>query len=164
MAVAEIIGAAIGVLLLVIVAYLLVGGTLTTAETVVTAQKDMTLLQETRMRTSIVVTDQQPDVSNTLNLSITNNGEEIITDLPHMDIFSFNTANGYTHYTYDSQNTGSASTWQIIRFENDYIHAGELDPGVKLWIKVNIPVGETPVKSFQVITGNGVSAVSGNLY
>jgi archaeal flagellar protein FlaF len=164
MAVAEIIGAAIGVLLLVIVAYLLVGGTLSTAETVVTAQKDMTLLQETRMRTSIIVTDEQPDANNNLNFSITNNGEEAISDLPHMDIFSFNTARGYTHYTYDSENTGAPYTWQIIRFENDYIHTSELDPGVKLWIKANVPTGETPVKSFQVITGNGVSAVSGSLY
>jgi archaeal flagellar protein FlaF len=164
MAVAEIIGAAIGVLLLVIVAYLLVGGTLTTAETVVAAQKDVTLLQETRMRTSIVVTDEQPDVGNNLNFSVTNNGEEIVSDLPHMDIFSFNTATGYTHYTYDSEKTGAPYTWQIIRFENDYIHSNELDPGVKVWIKASVPSGETPVKSFQVVTGNGVSAVSGSLY
>ena len=45
MAVAEIIGAAVGVLLLIIVAYIVVGSTLTTAETVSFAQKDLTLQQ-----------------------------------------------------------------------------------------------------------------------
>ena len=59
MAVAEIIGAAIGVLLLVVVAYLLVGGTLNAAETVGNAQKDLTLLNEARMRTSITISDTE---------------------------------------------------------------------------------------------------------
>ncbi len=159
MAVAEIIGAAIGVLLLVVVAYLLVGGTLTAAETVATAQKDLTLLNEARLRTSIAITDKEVD-GNTLNVSVTNTGNEMITDLPHMDVFSYDTANGYIHYTYDGTNSGNPQTWQIVRFENDYIHAKELDPGVKLWIKANMPAGTTPI-SIQVTTGNGVSAVSG---
>ena len=58
MAVAELIGAAIGVLLLVMVAYLLVGSTLSTAELMVTAQKDVTLQQESRMHTLFSITDQ----------------------------------------------------------------------------------------------------------
>ncbi|MGA2918956.1 flagellar protein FlaF [Methanoregula sp.] len=157
MAVAELIGAAIGVLLLVTVAYLLVGGTLSTAETVVTAQKDITLLHEARLRTSISVTDKEID-NNNLNISITNTGDEIVTDLPHMDVFSFDATNGYEHYTY-STNSGDPNTWQIVRFENDKIHAKELDPGVKMWIQVNLPVGVTP-STVQVTTSNGVSAIS----
>jgi archaeal flagellar protein FlaF len=158
MAVAEIIGAAIGVLLLVVVAYLLVGGTLSAAETVATAQKDLTLLDEARLRTSITITDKEVN-GNVLNISVTNTGNEIITDLPHMDVFSYDTANGYTHYSYDRTNSGIPETWSVTRFEHDYIHAKELDPGVKVWIKANLPEGVTPI-SVQVTTGNGVSAVS----
>ena len=45
MAVAEIIGTAIGTMLIIIVAYLLVGNVLNAAEVVSNAQKDMTLLR-----------------------------------------------------------------------------------------------------------------------
>jgi len=158
LAVAEIIGAAIGVLLLVVVAYLLVGGTLTAAETVMNAQKDMTLLNEARLKTSIEVNDIEQVSNTSLNFSISNNGDETITDLPHMDVFSFDNTNGYVHYTYSS-GSGITDTWQIIRFENDHIHAKELDPGVKMWIQVNFPSGVTP-RIIQVTTNNGVSAVS----
>ncbi len=43
MAVAELIGATVGVIILVLVAYVLVGSTLSTAQTVAEAQKDLTL-------------------------------------------------------------------------------------------------------------------------
>jgi len=65
MAVSEIIGAAVGILLLVIVAYVIVGGTLTAGETIATAQKDLTLQNEARLRTSIQpqsIRDQQHNV------------------------------------------------------------------------------------------------------
>ena len=159
MAVAEIIGAAIGVLLLVVVAYMLVGGTLTAAETVASAQKDLTILNEARLRTSISVSDTAVQ-GNDLNFSVTNNGNEIIRDMPHMDVFSFDASNGYTHYAYDSTGSGAAGTWYVLRFENDVIHARELDPGVTVRIRAVFPAGATPV-SVQVTTSNGVSAVAG---
>jgi flagellar protein FlaF len=165
-AVAELIGAAIGVLLLVIVAYLLVGSTLSTAETVVTAQKDMTLLNDARMRTSIIVSDEWIDNSSYMNFNITNTGEGTVMDLPHLDVFSFDTLTGYTYLTYDSTKSGSPDpgTWQIVKFYNAHIHADEMDPGVTLWIKANIPAGETAdlfhLDNFQFTTSNGVSAYS----
>lgn len=159
MAVAELIGAAIGVLLLVVVAYLLVGGTLTTAETVMTAQKDVTLLLESRMRTSIDIPQVDPIDGSNLNFSVTNNGNELITDLPHMDVFSYDATNGYTHYVYDGTKSGAEGTWSVTRFETDAIHAGELDPGDTMRIRAVFPSGATPVR-VQVTTGNGVSAMA----
>ena len=156
MAVAEIIGAAIGVLLLVVVAYLLVGGTLSAAETVVTAQKDMTLMSEARLRTSITISDVVIDGTN-LSFSITNNGNEVVTDLPHMDIFSYNRTNGYTQYTYDSQALRTEGTWYVVTFEKDYIHARQLDPGVTLKGIAVLEAGDIPV-DIRAITSNGVSA------
>jgi len=158
MAVAEILGAAVGVLLLVVVAYMLVGGTLTAGETVVTAQKDITLMQEARLRSSISIYDIEI-AGNDLNLNVTNDGNEMISNLPHMDVFSFDATNGYIHYVYDSTNSGTTGTWSVTGFENDLIHAGQLDPGVNMSIKAVFPAGATPV-SVQVTTGNGVSAIS----
>jgi flagellar protein FlaF len=87
MAVAEIIGAAVGVLLLIIVAYVVVGSTLTAAETVSFAQKDLTQLSEARLKTSIALNKTEANLSGQgLNFSVVNNGNEIISDFSHMDI------------------------------------------------------------------------------
>jgi len=55
MAVADLIGAAVGVMLLVIVAYLLVGSTLSTAEIVTNAQKAVALQEQTQLRTDFTI-------------------------------------------------------------------------------------------------------------
>lgn len=166
MAVAEIIGAAVGVLLLVVVAYVLVGGTLSTAETVVAAQKDLTHLQEVRLRTSLTITDHSINGSQ-IDFHIINNGNEPIDDLQQMDVFSYNNTDPYTgYYKYFYENSGNEGTWYIPGngFENDNIHPGQLDPGVKVWI-VMIPSSSEPwyypkPDNIQVTTSNGVSAFS----
>ncbi|MEI7858024.1 MAG: hypothetical protein WCH85_11055 [Methanomicrobiales archaeon] len=100
MAVAEIIGAAIGVLLLVIVAYMLVGSVLTTAEVVTTAQKDLTLHDEIRLRTAFTISDtSSPDTNFTYKIS--NNGTEIISDFKHMDVLVKDTGGVYYLYQWD---------------------------------------------------------------
>ena len=55
MPVGELIAAAVGLILLIIVAYVLVGSTIGTAETMASAQRDMTHLQEIRLHTDITV-------------------------------------------------------------------------------------------------------------
>jgi flagellar protein FlaF len=164
MAVAEIIGAAVGVLLLVIVAYLLVGGTITVAETVSTAQKDLTLLQESRMRTSIALSGAVHQVtplqSNFLNFTVTNNGNEVVTDLSHVDIFSYDTAsNEGVHYSYDVTGSGTPGTWFVVLFDKDTIHQQELDPGDVMRVSVALPTDTYIPNSVQMTTSNGVSAI-----
>jgi flagellar protein FlaF len=168
MAVAEIIGAAVGVLLLVIVAYLLVGGTLSMAETVTTAQKDLTSLQEARLRTSLTIVNHTINGSQ-IDFHITNNGNEPVNDLPYMDVFSYNKTDpytGYDRYTYEDAGYEEEGTWYIPGngFENDDIHPGQLDPGVTVWV-VMIPSSSEPwyypkPDYIQVTTSNGVSAFS----
>jgi len=170
MAVAEIIGAAVGVLLLVIVAYLLVGGTLSMAETVATAQKDLTTLQEARLRTSITIVDHTINGSQ-IDFHIINNGSEPITDLTHMDVYSYNKTDPYTgYYRYFYENENYEGTWYIPGngFENDDIHPGQLDPGVTVWI-VMIPSPTEPWNYpkpdyIQVTTSNGISAVTSIMF
>lgn len=163
MAVAEIIGSAVGVLLLVIVAYLLVGGTLSTAETVVAAQKDMTLLQELRLKTSIDLTDavhqSTAGVSNFLNLTVTNSGNEVIPDYQHVDVYTYDAGNTASYYRYDDTNSGTPGTWFIIDYSRDAIHAHELDPGDVMRISVVLPTTEYTPDSVQMTTSNGVKAL-----
>jgi len=157
MAVAEIIGSAVGVLLLVIVAYLLVGGTLSTAETVVAAQKDMTLLQEMRLRTHITI-DSSTSNATAISFSVTNDGDEPIFDLSQIDIFTYNSTNkNYIHYTYNDQKTYSEETWYDTSFENAVIHANQLDPGVTMHGVAVLYGGDIP-HNIRIITPNGVAA------
>jgi archaeal flagellar protein FlaF len=168
MAVAEIIGAAIGVLLLVVVAYLLVGGTLSAAETVMSAQNDVTLLHENRIGTQISLSGVSTPGGGVMNMSVSNNGSVGISDLPHMDVFSYDATNGYVHYTYVPNslpaldpNTLDPQTWTTTWYLHDNIHARQLDPGVTMRIEMKLPDGGPAPTFVQVTTGNGVSAVSG---
>lgn len=159
MAVAEIIGAAIGVIMLVIVAYMLVGSVLTTAEVVTNAQKDITLLQGARLGTGISL--NRSEISNTtlsvLNFSVRNTGNEIISDFGHTDVYTWDgsSADGYKYYIYDKYKIGTTGNWSIT-IENDIIHPNQLDPGEKSWVTVNY-LDPQPIW-FQVTTGNGVNA------
>jgi archaeal flagellar protein FlaF len=158
-AVAELIGAAIGVLLLVMVAYLLVGSTLSTAELVVNAQKDVTLHQEARLKTDIQLNKAEISIAGSgLNFSVTNTGNEIISDFDHIDIFTYNNSlpPEYQTYTYDKYKIpGKTGNW-TIRIDSDYIHPNQLDPGEKAWILATF-AGANP-KWVQIVTNNGVYA------
>jgi flagellar protein FlaF len=162
MAVAELIGAAVGVLLLIIVAYVVVGSTLTAAETVSFAQKDLTQLNEVRLKTSFALNKTEANLSGQgLNFSIVNNGNEIIRDFSHMDIIlsTGGESGGYQHLTYDNSTCGTPGTWCINgNLVPDTIHPRELDPGEKMWIWATFNAG-SPVW-FQVSTGNGVYATA----
>jgi len=155
MAVAEIIGAAIGVLLLVVVAYILVGGTLSAAETVANAQKDITLQNEASMGTLITITEKKI-VGGRIIFNVTNAGNEIISDYSHMDIFSYNNSPslGYQHFRYDSENLGVPGTWTITYYGSDYVHPTQMDPGENIGCEA-VFSGINPVW-LEVVTSNGV--------
>ena len=156
MAVAGIIAAAVGVMLLIVVAYVVVGATMTTAETVTSAQKDVTLQNEVRLGTALAISDPTHNSSN-ITSNITNTGTEIINDFRHMDVLVYDSgSNGYQICTYDSGGSGTSGTWYISSHYLDFIHPSELDPGEKYQIRVATS-GSSPYW-FQITTGNGVYA------
>jgi len=158
MAVSEIIGAAVGVILLIIVAYVIVSGTLFAGETMANTQKDMTLLHEARLRTAMTLTDlhNATDQRYIVYANLTNTGSEIIGDFKHMDIIVYDAElGGYEICTYDktSMNRGY---WKVYNPYSDFIHPGVLDPGETFQIEIRTQ-GNIP-RWFQVTTGNGASA------
>lgn len=160
MAVAELIGAAIGTMLLVIVAYLLVGNVLTTAEVVSNAQKDMTLLEASRLNTDISVSYEGIDGGLTnhpaINFTVTNTGNQVISDFDHATVFT-SAGTVFTSYSFDPGNTGTVGSWDKIRIENDVIHPNQLDPGEKMWVLAYFAPDSTPTW-FEFCTNNGVYA------
>jgi archaeal flagellar protein FlaF len=154
MAVAGIIAAAVGVMLLIVVGYVVVGATITTAETVTNAQKDVTLQNEMRLGTAIVISDPLKSSSN-ITSNVTNTGTEIISDFRHMDVIVYDTgSNEYQVCTYET--SGSPGTWDITNRYQDFIHPSELDPGETYQIRV-ATTGSLP-SWFQITTSNGVYA------
>lgn len=141
---ATIIGAIVGVFLLLVVAYLLIGATLITAEVVMTAQRDMTEVQTDRTGTSIAIDGHQVSADNTtLYVQVKNEGSTVIENPEQMDMFLAT-----------STGTQTREEWQIIGITPDLINPGFLDPGevlnmsvtidalpLPIWVKVATPTG-----------------------
>jgi flagellar protein FlaF len=156
MAVAGIIAAAVGVMLLIVVGYVVVSATITTAETVTSAQKDVTLQNEMRLGTAFTITDPQ-NSSSIITSNISNTGTEIISDFRHMDVIVYDSGTKDYHVcTYDASASGNPGTWDITNHYQDFIHPSELDPGEKYQIRVATR-GSSPYW-FQITSGIGVYA------
>jgi len=172
MAGAEIIGAAIGVLLLVLVGYIMVGSTLTSAEIVASAQKDLTMQNEARLRTEISIdNDSVGYQSSKLIFNITNTGSEVIGDFNHMDVYVAELGNAPMHYKFNAiplvagDGTSGISTWGYTGIRGytgnpEIIHPGMLDPDEKMTVEINnMPVGNPSTYSVTFATPNGVSDI-----
>lgn len=158
MAASELIGAAVGVILLIIVAYVVVTSTLVTAETVAGTQKDLVLQQEARMRTALALGDvyNGTEQSSIVMANLTNTGTETISDFKHMDVLVYDQElMAYEICTYDDVG-GTAGTWNIANRYGEFIHPYSLDPGERYQIRI-LSTGEQP-KWIQVTTANGVYA------
>jgi len=157
MAVADLIGAAVGVILLVIVAYLLVGSVISTAQIVTAAQKSATLLEEQQLKTDFTITNTSMIDSTDFSCTINNTGNMGISDFTHMDVIVYDSnSNTYTLYPYSPSPTPITGTWGIVNTGSDVIHHLELYPGNSYIIEV-MTTGSSPYW-FQITTGNGVYA------
>jgi flagellar protein FlaF len=143
---------AISIVLLVIVAYAVIGGVLVTAEVVATAHKDQVQMQESRLHTSIAIVGHTIGAG-TLYLLVENTGSEPVLEFDRMTVFTAVESATPTCYPYDT--AGGAGTWSWVSIEPDTIHPHELDPGETINISVMYE-GNQPDWA-QVTTPNGVS-------
>lgn len=152
MSAGPIVASGVGILLLVVTAYVLIGGTLTTTEVLVEAQSSLAAQQEARMRTAIAI--QETALNNqTLYVELENTGSEPIVDISSIDV--------YLHYeetgpVYIPFSTGP-SHWSKGTIEPDGVHPGQWDAGETLTLSVTFEEDATPI-CVQVVTPNGVSA------
>ncbi|MCX6682227.1 MAG: hypothetical protein NTY71_04500 [Methanoregula sp.] len=172
MAGAEIIGAAIGVLLLVLVGYIMVGSTLTSAEIVASAQKDLTMQNEARLRTAIEISDitienqASPSILLNLKFNLKNSGNEMIGDFNHMDVYV--TPKGfspiYHKLTTVVPSAGVAeSTWGYISISPDVIHPTMLDPDETMLVEIDGFNSLLLPLQITMITPNGAQATKTKL-
>jgi len=86
MAFASIIGSAIGIILLIVTAYVLVGGVLTTTQIAMNAQSDMTAVHMKMMGTAITIDSASVENSTPIVIQMRNTGSEPI-DLSNFNVF-----------------------------------------------------------------------------
>lgn len=161
MAGAIIIACAIGILLLVLVGYVLVGSTLASADSIASAQKDMTIEKEAQMNTAILITKAAFSGTN-FRFNLSNTGSVPMGDFNQTDVFiSYNqgTPVRYSFNGYVSGNIpgdGSSKTWGYMAINPDTIHPYMLDPGETMLIRID-NAGTSPAV-VNVTTPNGITA------
>lgn len=143
MAFANLIGAVVGIFLLLLVTYLLVGATLITAETVMAAQRDMTEVHSTILSTSISI-ESSTATNETLYLNVKNDGNTIIDPIK-MDVIIA-----------PDLTPQFRTSWVNAGITPDGINPGLFDPGEYLNMTVDI-TGHNPTW-VKVVTPNGIYA------
>jgi hypothetical protein len=172
MAGADVIEAAIGITLLLIVSYVVLGSITTAADTVSTARKDMTLLQEERLGTSIWMADAHYhgtfDVSpNRIDFRVRNNGTQIIHNISQTEIMLMLSPNAPVLYKNGPLTGLGITTWfnnglwlDTTGSQGEIINPGQWDPGEYLWGQVWV---DPQSNQLEVILSNGVKASTVNI-
>jgi flagellar protein FlaF len=130
---ASIIATALGIILLIVTAYVLVSGVLVASETVVAAQKDMTAIQVKMLGTSLEITEATDNMT-----IVTNTGSEPIRHFENMDLF-----------------IKDGSGWDLYRYNMDWTaDKTYVNPGKNVVITHSI---KSPYE-VKIVTPNGISA------
>lgn len=152
MSAGSLVASGIGVFLLIVTAYVLIGGTLATTEVMVEAQGNLAAYQEARMRTAIEIQNVAIINNETLNVEVKNIGGESITAVPLMDVY----INDGSLPRYVPYGQGDGICWNAIEIAPDDIHPGQLDPGETLYIEIISSDEQIESTWIQVVTPNGV--------
>jgi flagellar protein FlaF len=153
MAAATLVATAFGIIIIIVTAYVLAGGTLLTSEVVINAQKDMTDLQVKMLGTSITVQSNSTDGSY-FYIQVLNDGREPIRDFEHIDVFIY-ASGGWSRYTYQNTTPPFANHWaQQGLISPHSVYPNQWDPGESL--NMSVSYGSTP-DYFKIVTANGVS-------
>ena len=147
--------------------YVVIGSIITAADTVSTAQKDMTLLQEERLGTSIKIADYHYDkvgVIYGIDFRVLNNGNQVIRNIDQMNVVLYHGSNTPKLYINGSGTLGEY-TWKWIKFEssrdiNEKINPNQWDPGEYLYGQIEVNFSPSNTDRLQVILANGVNAAT----
>jgi hypothetical protein len=171
MAGAVIIASAIGILLLILVGYVLVGGTLASGDIITSAQKDQAIAKEAQMNTMITLRDDSSDDRRVhydspykVEFVVLNEGNEMISDFSRMDIIVSSDAQpAPVQYRFGDGTT--ANTWNITyntihighSGDTERLHMGILDPGEEIHINLLLAARANSWVTVTVAAPNGAT-------
>ena len=162
MAAATLVATAFGIIIIIVTAYVLAGGTLLTSEVVINAQKDMTDLQVKMLGTSMRVISNYTD-DTFFYIQILNDGREPIRDFDYFEVYLPHPTEGWSRYTYIPTGTPSNGEWtkenNFIRIVNgefvmESVYPKQWDPGEIMNMTIGYP--GIPVY-YKIVTSNGVT-------
>jgi len=152
---ASLIATAVALVLLIVTSYVIVGGIIATSEIVAMSQNERFCFQEARIHTSIDISDiTVSNLTNSLNMTVNNSGNEKISEFKYMDIYMINQGAQPTLIPY-AETPETENTWCVSGITPDTVHPNELDPGESVTMTVTYSAGITPVW-IKVATPNGV--------
>ena len=147
MAAATLIASAVGIVILIVTAYIVMGGTIALVEQSVTSQRDLSDRQVQRIHTAVEITGASADdLLKTAFLNVKNTGEETISSPDGMAVFLLH-GGGPVYYS------NSSGVWWY-RISPDIIHPNQLDPDEVMNISVTY-TGDQPTWA-KVVTENGI--------
>ncbi len=152
MGVGTVIASAVAITLLVVTAYVLIGGTLATAKTAVLAQRDISEAENQRIHTQIKILNASTNLlAGETFIELKNTGSEIVRDFNHTEVYLLQ---GTTPYTY----TNLSAPWNIVYriIPPDTVHPGLLDPDEVVNITIPYDDAKGDPSWVKVTTANGV--------
>ena len=169
-----------GVLLLVLAGYVIVGGTLASGDMIASAQKDVALEKDEQVHTAIqllamptypweVIFIGGADNHHLIRFKLKNIGSEPIGDFNRTDMFITKKTDGITQrYSFNgSRNlpgSNASKMWGYTTITPDTTHPSMLDPGETMTVEIDFLVfgnEQHPTYTVNVITPNGVTNRSG---
>lgn len=159
MAAASLIATALGIVLLLLTAYFLAGGALSAIAVVSDAQKDMTALHVKMLGTSMEINSSTTPNDSNVTIQILNNGRESIRDFKYMEIYLYDSSQGWSFFSLSTPpSSRSTGHWTIESITPDNVYRNQWDPGELLTITVSYS-GIAPNYA-KIVTGNGIIAGS----
>jgi flagellar protein FlaF len=153
-----IIASAIAITLLIITAYVLIGGTLATAKTAVLAQRAMSDQENQKIHTRIEIMNASTNLGDhTTFIEVKNTGSEVVGEFDHIEVYLLQ---GGTPYTYT--NLSAPNNWIYRILNPDLIHADTIHPGLldpDEVANITVPYDDTkgePPTWVKITTANGV--------
>jgi flagellar protein FlaF len=148
-----IIATAIAIILLIVTGYILIGGVLSTARTVVMAQQAASEKDAQRVHTRIEIFSAVTNTSTSETfVEVNNTGSEVVGDFSHMEVYLLQDG---TPYMYKNQSGPWNWTYSI---NPDVVNPGLLDPDETANITVPYDQSKGNATWVKVTTANGVSA------
>ena len=157
MGVGTVIATAIAIILLIITAYVLIGGTLATAKTAVLAQRAISDQENQRIHTRIEIMNASANLgTGETFIEVKNTGSEVIGDFDHMEVYLLQnlTPDAFTPYTYTNLPAAFNFTYKVV--PPDLIHPGLLDPDEVANMTVLYDATRGDPSWVKVTTSNGV--------
>ena len=146
-----IIASAIVIVLLIITGYVLIGGTISTAQIVMVAQRAAAEKDGQRLHTQIEIMNASTNTTTQQTfIEVKNTGSEVVGDFDHMEVYLLQ---GTQPYTYT--NLSAPFTW-IYSIAPDQVHPRLLDPDEVANITVPYDPARGDPSWVKVATANGV--------